>query len=190
MVQAEHRLIREKLHQTEARIKKTNEEIAEEHRRLEEVNGGLHAERRAEIDQRKQDVAALKTRLEDHNANLRNLEERKDLALKDLEKAEGPLRRKKEVVDQFEAKLVELIRDRGRQQRGYPQGMDQVVSAIRLDDGFREKPIGPIGDHVRLLKPIWSGILERSFGTTLNGFIVTSKQDQSRLTGLMQRLKM
>ncbi|MCJ1356930.1 MAG: Structural maintenance of chromosomes protein 6 [Icmadophila ericetorum] len=187
-VQTEHRLIRERLHQTNERTKKTDKDIVEEHRRLEEVNGGSHTRRLTEIDERKQDVTAIKTRLEDHDGKLQNLEDTRDRAAKELEKVEGPLRQKKEVMQQSEEKLASLIRDRGRQQRGYPLGMDRLVNAIRRENGFIEKPIGPIGDHVRLLKPMWSGILEKSFGTTLNGFVVTSKQDQNRLTEIMRQI--
>lgn len=66
--------------------------------------------------------------------------------------------------------------------------MSRLTSAIRQDDGFIQKPVGPLGSHVRLLKPLWSSILEKSFGAALNSFIVTSKQDQSRLSSLMKRV--
>lgn len=81
-----------------------------------------------------------------------------------------------------------LLKDRGQQQGAYPPNMPRLVNAIRQDDGFIQKPVGPMGSHVRLLKPLWSSVLEKSFGAALNSFIVTSKQDQSRLSSLMQRV--
>ena len=90
-------------------------------------------------------------------------------------------------VQHSEDRLNSLIRDRGQQQQSYPPNMQRLLSAIRQDDGFQQKPIGPMGAHVRLLKPIWSSILEKSFGGALESFIVTSKQDQTRLSRLMDR---
>lgn len=66
--------------------------------------------------------------------------------------------------------------------------MSRLLSAIRQDDGFQLRPVGPVADHVRLLKPLWSSILEKSFGGALDSFIVTSKDDQLRLSGIMQRV--
>lgn len=66
--------------------------------------------------------------------------------------------------------------------------MSRLVSAIKEDQGFLQKPVGPVGQHVRLLKPLWSSVLEKSFGGALSSFIVTSKQDQSRLSALMQKV--
>ncbi len=45
-----------------------------------------------------------------------------------------------------------------------------------------------MGNHVRLLKPLWSRILEKSFGGALEAFIVTSKEDQLRLSAMMQKV--
>ena len=81
-----------------------------------------------------------------------------------------------------------LLKDRGQQQGAYPPNMPWLINAIRQDNGFIQKPVGPMGSHVRLLKPVWSSILEKSFGAALNSFVVTSKQDQSRLSSLMHRV--
>ncbi len=80
------------------------------------------------------------------------------------------------------------MRDRGQQQQAYPANMTRLLTAIRQDDGFKQRPIGPMGNHVRLLKPLWSSILEKSFGGALEAFVVTSKEDQLRLSAMMQRV--
>ena len=66
--------------------------------------------------------------------------------------------------------------------------MDMLLKSIQSDTRYVEKPIGPIGDYVRLTDPVWSSILEKSFGNALNGFIVTSKRDQERLSEVMKGL--
>lgn len=81
------------------------------------------------------------------------------------------------------------MKDRGQQQGAYHENMSRLVNAIKEDRGFLQKPVGPVGQHVRLLKPLWSSVLEKSFGGALSSFIVTSKQDQSRLSALMQNVK-
>ena len=80
------------------------------------------------------------------------------------------------------------MKDRGQQQQAYPPNMSRLLNAIRQDDGFQQRPVGPVANHVRLLKPLWSSILEKSFGGALDSFIVTSKDDQLRLSGLMQKV--
>lgn len=99
-----------------------------------------------------------------------------------------PIDSKQKEIQQCEDRLNNLLKDRGQQQGAYSGNMSQLLKAIREDQGFLQKPVGPVGDHVRLLKPLWSSVLEKSFGGTLSSFIVTSKQDQSRLSALMQRV--
>ena len=96
------------------------------------------------------------------------------------------LRRKRCELQESQGRLNALIRDRGQQQQAYPYNMARLLSVLRHDDAFQQKPIGPMGNHVRLLKPLWSSVLEKSFGGALEAFIVTNKEDQSRLSEIMQ----
>ena len=120
---------------------------------------------------------------------MRILEENQKRAQQALERQAPIMRAKRDAVDECEEQLQTLIRDRGKQKRGYPANMSQLINAIEYDDGFQHKPIGPIGDSVHLLQPSWSSILEKSFGQMLDSFIVTNKQDQSRLSGIMKRVR-
>ena len=94
---------------------------------------------------------------------------------------------KRSEIEQCESRLNNLVRDRGQQQGAYKPTMARLLSAIRQDGGFLQKPIGPLGNHIRLLKPMWSSILERSFGGAMETFIVTSKQDQLKLSAMMKK---
>ena len=125
--------------------------------------------------------------LEEHEKRLGALEDDKRRAETSLEESQGPPRSKKDEVQQCERRLEALIKDRGQRQGAYHNNMQRLLNAIRQDDGFEQQPVGPIGNHVRLLKPMWSSVLEKSFGAALNSFAVTSKQDQSRLLDLMRR---
>ncbi|MCJ1373013.1 Structural maintenance of chromosomes protein 6 [Loxospora ochrophaea] len=188
-VQTEQRRIGEHVKGANSSIEKIKSEIADERRRLEELNGGSHTRRLAEIDQRKADVEAAKGRCDEHERNLSSLQENKRRAEADLKNIEEPLRTQRTRVQQCQEQLENLKRDRGQQNRGYPPNMPQLMKAIGLDTGFQDPPIGPVGRHVRLLKPLWSSILEKSFGQTLSAFIVTSKPDSDRLSAMMARIK-
>jgi chromosome segregation ATPase len=63
----------------------------------------------------------------------------------------------------------------------------KLLSAIERESTFREKPVGPMGRYVELLHSEWGSILEKQFGSALNAFVVTSKADQTILSGMMKR---
>lgn len=169
-------------------IKKANDDIALELRRLEERNGGSHAERLAEIEASREQATEARRIYEEHNEKLPALEEVRREAEMALQRSKEALEPKRAEIRICEERISNLQRNRNEQASAFPPGMPQLLRAIKEDAGFREQPVGPIGKHIRLLKPVWSSILEKSFGATLNGFIVTSKQDQIRLSGLMRKV--
>lgn len=186
-MQTEQRQIKDHLKSAETRISKASADIEKEYQRLGDENGGIHAMRRAELEEKRVALAAARTRLEDHENSVGALETDRRHAEMDLKESQLPIGPKRSEVQQCENQLNELIKDRGQRQGAYHPNMPRLLDAIRQDEGFSQKPVGPLGNQVRLLKPLWSSILEKSFGATLNSFIVTSKHDQSRLSNLMQR---
>ncbi|MCJ1246552.1 Structural maintenance of chromosomes protein 6 [Trapelia coarctata] len=187
-VQVEQRAIVDTLKNHDSRIEKLEKDIKEEYRRLEEANGGSHAKRLAELDARKGDVHEAKQRFEDHNGGLRALEEGKRRAAEASVDVQRLRKSKANELESCQDDLRTLSQDSGKQRSGYPQNMTQLKNAIRQDNGFRQKPVGPVGDYVHLLKPVWSSTLEQVFGGVLAAFIVTSKVDQARLTDLKNRV--
>ena len=159
----------------------------DEQKRLSDADGGAHDLRRAEIEQKREEAITVKREYQKRVDELPTLEDSRDRASRVCEDLLVEVKAKKMDVQQCTERLNSLMRDRGQQQQAYPPNMPRLLNAIRQDDGFEQKPIGPLGTHVRLLKPLWSSILEKSFGGALNSFIVMSKQDQHRLSGLMQK---
>ena len=170
------------------RIEKAKKDIADEHQRLSDADGGGHGLRRSEIEERRQEASAAKVHLREHENELPALEDNRARALEECRGFQEPVRRKRSEIQECESRLNSLLKDRGQQQQAYPPNMTRLLSVIRQDDGFQQRPIGPIGNHVRLLKPLWSSVLEKSFGGALEAFIVTCKEDQSRLSAMMQRV--
>ena len=186
--QAEQRKIKDHLRSAESRITKVQAEIQEEYRRLNDANGGLHARRLAELEQTKTDVEGARFQLDNHENGLSVLETRRAHAEREYNNSQPPINAKRSEKEQCEERLNSLMRDSGQRRGAYHQNMPRLISAIREDNAFLERPVGPLGNHIRLLKPLWSSILEKSFGALLTAFIVTSKEDQSRLSNLMQRI--
>ena len=123
-----------------------------------------------------------------HCSRIGDLEERqKDAKLKveDYKRARAT---KAQKVDEGETRLEDL--ERGQKRSGYHSNMESLLKSIQSDENYMEKPVGPIGDYIRLTTPLWSSILEKSFGNVLNGFIVTSKQDQERLSEITKKLSL
>ena len=164
-------------------------QIEEEIHRLSDADGGLHAERQLEIERKRQEAQEAKGRERAHEEEMPDLEERKQEASNNHARSRRPIEDKTTDIRAAESRLRQLEKDRNEQQSAFPASIPRLLAAIQQDNGFNEKPVGPLGSHVRLLKPEWSSILEKQFGSVLEAFIVTSKSDQSRLLGHMQRLK-
>lgn len=144
--------------------------------------------RRAEIEEKRAEATAAKLRFREHENELPALEDSKYRAERNYKESQNPVKEKKIEVQNCEERLNSLVKDKGQQQQAYPPNMSRLLNAVRQDNGFQQRPVGPIANHVQLLKPLWSSILEKSFGGALDSFIVTSKDDQLRLSGIMQRV--
>ena len=187
-IHSQQRQIQAKIKEARQTKFKTEANIAEEHRRLEDLNGGSHTRRLEEIDEKRQEVDDAKRALLDHDGQLRDLHHAKRLADEAHQESRKPVELKKREVERCNQELENLMRDRGQRHGAYHQNLPRLLRAIQEDNGFQNKPVGPIGHHVRLLKPKWSSVLEKTLGGSLEGFIVTSKADQSRLSALSRRI--
>ena len=174
---------------TNTRIVDHNNDIAAEYRRLEAANGGANREHLVELERAKAEVLDIQQQLQAHDAKFPTLISRRDEAERSYHISKAPLEHKREEVTDCEDRLNSLKRDRGQQRSGFPLTMNALIDVIRQDKGFQQVPIGPIGQSIQLLKPAWSSVLEKTFGGMLNSFLVTCKQDQSRLSGIMQRMR-
>jgi ATP-dependent RNA helicase DDX6/DHH1 len=183
----EQRTIRDHLKDADSRIKNYKVDITIENQRLEDVNGGNHVRRVADIDAAKKEVVDLRHEYDQQSSFTGGLVEDVRGAEEELRRSNIPIDAKKTEIKGCEDVIGSLVRDRGQHLSAFHQNMPKLLQAIRNERGFREKPVGPIGNHIRLLKPVWSSILERSFGATLTSFVVTSKSDQDLLAHLMKR---
>ncbi|KAJ9476428.1 Structural maintenance of chromosomes protein 6 [Pseudozyma hubeiensis] len=63
-----------------------------------------------------------------------------------------------------------------------------LLQAINSESGWRSKPIGPLGTHLKLRDARWQRVLESVIANNLNAFFVSNHADRMRLKKIMDRL--
>ncbi|KAH1601241.1 hypothetical protein KXX44_004230 [Aspergillus fumigatus] len=186
-LQAEQRQIKEYLRTTETRIRETQNQIADENRRLADLSGGSYSRKEEQVQQAKIEAAEIRKQCEEHQQSARQLYQEAEEAEIAVKLAAAPIDKMKAEVDQAESNLRSLSRE-GIRRTGFHERMPALLKEVETERSFSRKPVGPIGSYVSLLKPEWSSILENALGTTMNSFIVTSKRDMNILSHIMQRV--
>jgi len=186
--QAEHRAIRSAVTEAKAVIDAKGKAIQEEQQRLAELDGGGATRRLEALEQAKERVMMAIQEQREHQALKAQRERDIDQAQTAMDEADEIRTAKTAEVEDQKRNVENMMKNRALQDLGYHANMPQLLRALQQEKGFREQPIGPIGKHVKLLKPEWSSILEKAFGNGLNGFIVTSKQDMDLLSRMMKRV--
>ncbi|PQE14521.1 hypothetical protein CJF30_00007117 [Rutstroemia sp. NJR-2017a BBW] len=183
-----HRGIREELTSAMTRVDNIQKEIDTELKRIEDANGGSHARKLAEIEEAKEAALQAKRAFDATQDELQQLIERSQAAKKAFADEQGPLDAKRREVEACATRVRDLQNERPNPMLGYHPKMQQLINRIRDDREFREKPLGPVGLHLKLKEPKWSDILEQVLGGALNAFVVTNRQDQARLQAIMNQV--
>jgi structural maintenance of chromosomes protein 6 len=184
----DEREAKSKLQNAEANVADIEKKIEEEENRLEGTNGQAHSDKLQELDEAKKKVEDINREIEATKAAEPGLKDstvdtEKRLALKDKE-----LDSKKREIVTVEEKINALERNIRSKYDGYEAKVPELLRRIHDERRFQDKPIGPLGVHVKLLKPQWSAILESTFGKNLNGFLVTNNADFRLLGDMMKHL--
>ncbi|KAL1623977.1 Structural maintenance of chromosomes protein 6 [Neofusicoccum ribis] len=187
-VLAQHREIKSTLQGDNNVIKKIEDDIQEERRRQEDANGGEHGRRMRDVQEAKAMAQEKKTACEELRQSFPALETERSEAQTLVDEFQPTIEQKRVDVRQQENQIREITQNQGKEMAGFDQNLPALLRAIDENGTrFRNKPVGPMGRHVRLLKPEWSNILEKQAGVQLNAFVVTSKHDESILRELMRR---
>lgn len=185
----EYRQIRDFLTASKQKVAKIEKDIAAERQRIENSNGGAHAEKMADLTAAQQRASEARRNMVE-SADDSQLQDSHQKSLREYEDSKAPLRQKQSEIERCQERLSSISRDAGAQMAGFDQKIPRLLNMIKNDQGFSETPVGPIGLHVKLIKPVWSNAIERSIGNTLNGFVVTSKADQQRLSNMMRQINL
>ncbi|KAL4923284.1 DNA repair protein SMC6 [Aspergillus undulatus] len=186
---AQHRGIKELVDDTRKRAEGIQQKIEQETQRLADLHGGGYSRKLEELEQAKQVAADTRRRIEEQSQDTNRIYDDVRLAEEQVRAAESPVSQAKRDVEEADSLLRNLGRESGNRNTGFPDKIPALLRAIQQEQTFKEKPIGPIGNYMTLLKPEWSSILESSFGATLNSFIVTSKGDEAILSRIMRRVE-
>ncbi|KAG8162808.1 hypothetical protein KVR01_007286 [Diaporthe batatas] len=169
-------------------INEYEKRIQEEEQRLQDLNGDAHARKIGELEAAQARQQEVETESETARKKLPDIKQAISDADKESQTIDKYIHQKQDEIRATQNRIKELERGQGSLYEGYEQAVPNLLRMIEHDAGFDHKPVGPIGAHVQVKKPVWSPILERTFGETLNGFVVTSKRDQQRLRDMMKKL--
>lgn len=164
------------------------EKIDKEQGRLEALNGDALTRKNEELAAAHEKLGQTERKIRDANTSIPDLEEKLKQANASCDKTNSHITQKKKDLENTRARIRDIVAGQGSLYDGYNYRMRDLLQAIEAEGGFERKPVGPIGAHVRVLQPMWSPMLERLFGESLNGFVVVNKRDQTRLSGIMKRL--
>ncbi|EXJ95687.1 hypothetical protein A1O1_00810 [Capronia coronata CBS 617.96] len=186
---AEQRSIRSVLKDADRTIQAKKEAILLEEQRLAELHGGGAAQRLIELENARSTLHQAKRDHAEHRQQKSAREKDIERAAEAEKEAENEKQTQEQRVRQQDQNLKQLTQHRNSQDLAYHPNMPNLLKALQHERGFQDRPIGPLGKHVKLLKPEWSSILEKSFGSGLNAFIVFGKIDEILLSNVMRRTK-
>lgn len=186
-LQTEQRDVKSSLDSTKKRSRKLQDSVNEERQRLEAADGGSQARMMQDIEEAEVALAEAQKKFEEHPDAKEELDRSRTTADLKLRDAKEALKRKQDEIDSQNQRLTNLRSQQPRPLSAYHNSVHTVIRAIDTETRWRTKPVGPLGEHIRLLKPEWSSIIETMLGNNLNGFVVDNKADQTLLSGIMKR---
>ncbi|KAH6614761.1 hypothetical protein B0J18DRAFT_440171 [Chaetomium sp. MPI-SDFR-AT-0129] len=184
---AEEREAREQLKSKTRSVNEAKEKIAAEEARLQAANGDGPARKMRELEAAKENVTRIQTEMQKNRNREAPLENEIKAINAEVAGFDGEIREKRDKIDNIQTRINELEENRGTLWGAYERGVPELLERINNDSSFQTKPIGPLGAHVQLLKPEWSGILEKTIGGNLNAFVVSCKADETILSRLMRQ---
>ncbi|KHE78648.1 P-loop containing nucleoside triphosphate hydrolase protein [Neurospora crassa] len=187
-IQADERAAHQNLRSAATTVKDFEEKVAAEEKRLEEATGEALLFKTRELEKAKEYVTEVEAKISKAKEDEKDLLNKRDEAQKarDAKAVECSLKRDEITVAEQELRTSE--KDQGSIYAAYEPKLPELLKMIEKETRFQKKPVGPLGAHIQLLKPEWSLILEKTFGTALNAFIVQSMAEQKLLQGLMNKL--
>ncbi|GAA5994173.1 DNA repair protein SMC6 [Rhodotorula paludigena] len=152
----------------------------------------IEAERRPlreRIAQSDAEVEQLAVQMQENRHATEDLAEKFERSVSEYEDVKSQLRNADGQASDIRGRIEYARRAQGDNLLSFGQKTPDIVRMIRQERGWREAPIGPIGLHVKLDKQQYAGVLESFFGATLNAFIVTSREDQQRMSRIFSHLR-
>ncbi|ROT42705.1 P-loop containing nucleoside triphosphate hydrolase protein [Sodiomyces alkalinus F11] len=172
----------------EANVDAWTQKVAAEERRIGESSGDVRKRLEEQLREAEAEEASLQQQIAENAAARPGLNRDFKTALEKVKEVEQRFSVKKQEVSKAADRIRNFRSKNSSPFAAFDSKIPQLLKAIEHETGFERQPVGPIGTHIQLLNPLWSSVLESTFGQFLNGFLVASKRDQQRLLELMRRL--
>lgn len=170
-------------------VKEYEQKIRDEEQRLQDSHGDAHTEKLHALDAARARLLQIEEESQEAQQRVPDLNTDADKTSRELQTVDTLSKQKQTEIMGVKKRLRDLEQGHGGFYDGYEQPMQNLLRMIEQDAGFERKPVGPIGAHIQVSKPVWSPMLEKFIGENLNGFVVTNKRDQQRLSNMMNRLR-
>jgi len=63
----------------------------------------------------------------------------------------------------------------------YHRNMPRLVQQVQTAHWYGERPVGPLGQYVKLKDPVWAPALRAMIGWTMHAWAVTTERDRTQL---------
>lgn len=185
---AEERRMKDDLKTYKNNRRRLEQEIADEEDRLHSAEGPQYFERVRRLEELRDTVTDVEHRINAHASQRAELDAKKEATRAEFDNSKGPVNVQSEEVEKRRNFVARLQSQQGSKFSSFRPNMAQLVNAVDKETRWRKKPVGPMGLHVKLKKPDWSSIIEKTFGGVLEAFVCHNKADQTLLSQIMKRV--
>lgn len=175
---------------TDQQIKNLDGQIDAENLRMAAHSQAKHEEIQRKIEEAREAVSAAEAAL--HAIGIQRQEQ---AAKHDSIKQEGMATEKERVriqgdIDNTAAMIERSIQSEKNSYIPYGKGIKEVLEKINRTNWVGDKPLGPLGIHVKAKDAeTWGDLLRGQLGNFLTAFAVTRAEDRSTLKGLLESHK-
>lgn len=150
-------------------------------------------EKHDRLEARRHDIEERRRQCETQEAELRDELRNYDPQMRDIYASEARCiearDRLRHEVQETEVSVHRLAATSKNSLEAYGSGVAELIRAINQEGRWHRKPVGPIGQYLKVKDAKWVPVLESVIGNTLNAFCVVDHHDRRILEQLKQRLR-
>lgn len=164
--------------------------IAAEERKL---SRDIEAERRPHrlaIERSNEEISELNVRITETRHAAQDIEEEQGKALQKYEDVKSRILNAQHLEGEARDRLANVQQVQSRPINAYGPLAWRVEEAVNRERRWHEKPIGPIGQLLKLNESQYASCLESFFHASLNGWIVTNEHDLKLMNSIKGQLRL
>jgi structural maintenance of chromosomes protein 6 len=169
------------------RIEDYKAQIAKEEEKLLEAEEGKKEKLLEEVKERENIITAKEERIEELRESIRNhaesQKEKKDM----YDKARADDAKLREEIIGCDSAIQNLTHAAQGELNKYGRSLPNLLRQIEGEAWRGRKPIGPIGNYVKLKDPQWKSVLQTQLGRLMTAFVVENSADRNQLIGMLKQ---